>query len=661
MNIAFKDAQLVFDVFGDALDFHRLDFFRARVFFHTITGVNAHVHHGTVHTGRHAQRAVFDVRGFLAKNRTQEFFFRRLRTLALRRNFTNENVARFHFRTDMNDTGAIQFRQRTFLDVWNVAADFLRTEFGIARDAGQLLDVNGGKAVFLDNTLGNEDGVLEVIAVPRHEGDEHILPQRQFAQIGGRAVGKYITTRDHIARLDQRLLVDTSVLVGAGVFGEVVNIYPQTARLHFIIIDLDDNTRGINEINHPATLGAHQYAGIAGNDPFHTGTDQRLVGAQRRHRLTLHVRAHQRTVSVIMLQEWNKRSGDGDDLLRRNVHIINTVSTRQHEFIFVAGRDKIVAESAVFIKRGIRLGDNVFGFLNCRKIFRFHRHLAIHDFPIRRFKETVFIGFGINGKRVDQADVRTFRRFNGAETTVVRRVHVAHFKTRAFARQSTRAERGNTALVSDFRQRVVLIHKLRQLRRAEEFFDRGGNRFLVNQIFRRQLFGFNLAQALFNRALEAHQTNAESIGCHFTDATDAAITEVVNIINRTVTIFNGNQCFQDADNIFPGEHTATFFFLNPQAAIEFHPPDAGKIIAFFIEKEIFKKTIRRIFRRRFTRTHHAVNFRPRIILISAFISTQSISNISATVQLIDIKRFKRFYAQFNKLHDMLFSENRIGL
>ena len=173
----------------------------------------------------------------------------------------------------MNDTGAIQFRQRTFLDVWNVAADFLRTEFGIARDAGQLLDVNGGKAVFLDNTLGNEDGVLEVIAVPRHEGDEHILPQRQFAQIGGRAVGEDITARDHIARLDQRLLVDTSVLVGAGVFGEVVNIHPQTARLHFIIIDLDDNTRGINEINHPATLGAHQYAGIAGNDPLHTGTD----------------------------------------------------------------------------------------------------------------------------------------------------------------------------------------------------------------------------------------------------------------------------------------------------------------------------------------------------------------------------------------------------
>ena len=124
VNVAFKDAQLVFDVLGDALDFHRLDFFRTRVFFHAITGVNAHVHYGAIHAGRHAQRAVFNVRGFLAKNRAQEFLFRRLRALALRRDFTDEDIACLHFRTDMDNTGAVQLRQRTFLDVRDVAADF---------------------------------------------------------------------------------------------------------------------------------------------------------------------------------------------------------------------------------------------------------------------------------------------------------------------------------------------------------------------------------------------------------------------------------------------------------------------------------------------------------------------------------------------------------
>ena len=110
MNVAFKDAQLVFDVLGDTLDFHRLDFLRTRIFFHAITGINAHIHHSAIHAGRHAQRTVFHVRRLLAKNRAQQFFFRRLRTFTLRRDLADENVARLHFRTDVNNTGAIQLR-----------------------------------------------------------------------------------------------------------------------------------------------------------------------------------------------------------------------------------------------------------------------------------------------------------------------------------------------------------------------------------------------------------------------------------------------------------------------------------------------------------------------------------------------------------------------
>jgi hypothetical protein len=39
------------------------------------------------------------------------------------------------------------------------------------------------------DALGHQDGVLEVVAVPRHERDEHVLAERQVAQIGRRTVG----------------------------------------------------------------------------------------------------------------------------------------------------------------------------------------------------------------------------------------------------------------------------------------------------------------------------------------------------------------------------------------------------------------------------------------------------------------------------------------
>ena len=311
--------------------------------------------------------------------------------------------------------------------------------------------MNRGEAVFLDDTLGNQDRVLKVVAVPRHEGNEHILPQRQFPQIRGRAIRQHIATRDNIARLDQRFLVDTGVLVGTGVFGEIVNIYPQTARLYFIIIDLDDNTRRINEINHPTTFSTHQHTGIAGNGALHASTHQRLVSTQCRHRLALHIRAHQCTVGVVVFKEGNKRSRNGNNLFRRDVHIVNAIGARQHKFIFKTRRNQVITERAVFIEGSIRLGNDIFGFFNSGKVFRFHCHLAINHLAIRRFKKTIFIGLGINGERINQTDVRTFRRFNRTKTAIVSRMHVAYFKTGAFAGQTARPQRGNATLVRDFR------------------------------------------------------------------------------------------------------------------------------------------------------------------------------------------------------------------
>src|SRR5699024_12340154 len=46
-------------------------------------------------------------------------------------------------------------------------------------DLGQLLDVHRGEAIFFHHALGNEHGILEVVAVPGHEGHHQVLPQGQ--------------------------------------------------------------------------------------------------------------------------------------------------------------------------------------------------------------------------------------------------------------------------------------------------------------------------------------------------------------------------------------------------------------------------------------------------------------------------------------------------
>ena len=46
------------------------------------------------------------------------------------------------------------------------------------------------------SALGDEDRILEVVAVPRHERDEHVAAERELAELGRGAVG------DDVAGLD---------------------------------------------------------------------------------------------------------------------------------------------------------------------------------------------------------------------------------------------------------------------------------------------------------------------------------------------------------------------------------------------------------------------------------------------------------------------------
>src|SRR6266571_108676 len=69
-------------------------------------------------------------------------------------------------------SGVIEVLERLFADIGDVAGDFLRPELGVARHGLEFLDMDRGEDVVAHDALGDEDGVLEVVAVPGHEGDQ---------------------------------------------------------------------------------------------------------------------------------------------------------------------------------------------------------------------------------------------------------------------------------------------------------------------------------------------------------------------------------------------------------------------------------------------------------------------------------------------------------
>src|SRR5690606_34701930 len=116
-------------------------------------------------------------------------------------------------------------------------------------------DVDRGVAVIGHHPFGHQDRVLEVVAVPRHERDQHVLAQRQLTHIGGRAVGDDVSTRHQITLGNQRTLVDIGVLVGTGVFDQVVDINPDFTGRILIVIHTNHDTLGIHVVDHAAATG----------------------------------------------------------------------------------------------------------------------------------------------------------------------------------------------------------------------------------------------------------------------------------------------------------------------------------------------------------------------------------------------------------------------
>ncbi len=189
VDVAVEDLQLVVAVLGEALDLLALDRHRALVLLDAVAIEDAHLDHRAGDARRQAQRRVAHVGGLLAEDGAQQLLLRRHRALALRRDLADQDVARIDLGADVDDAGLVEVLQRLFRHVRNVARDLLRPELGVAGHHLEFLDVDRGEDVLGHDALGEQDRVLEVVAHPRHERDEHVLAEREIAEIGRRTVG----------------------------------------------------------------------------------------------------------------------------------------------------------------------------------------------------------------------------------------------------------------------------------------------------------------------------------------------------------------------------------------------------------------------------------------------------------------------------------------
>src|SRR3546814_5521647 len=137
----------------------------------------------------------------------EEFFFRRHRALALRRDLTYQNVARLHLGSDIDDARLIEVAKGFFTDIRDVAGNVFLPHLCVAGHDFKFLDMDRVKDAVLHDPFRDQDGVLVGVSVPGPERDGCVPAQSKLTQLGGRTIGNDATLLDDITHFDRKSVV----------------------------------------------------------------------------------------------------------------------------------------------------------------------------------------------------------------------------------------------------------------------------------------------------------------------------------------------------------------------------------------------------------------------------------------------------------------------
>ncbi len=483
------------------------------------------VDHDATLAVRHLQRGVAHLARLLLEDGADQLLLGGQLGLALGRDLADEQVAGDDLGADAHDAAVVEVAQRLLGAVGDVAGDLLLAELGRAGVDLVLLDVDRGELVVLHEALGQDDGVLEVVALPGHERDHQVLAERHFALVGGGAVGEHVALLHRLSGADKGLLVDQRALVGAHELLQLVLVL-------LAVLGLDDDLVGVDVVDGACVLDEQHIAGVERGTALHAGSHQRGVGLEQRHGLALHVGAHQRAVGVVVLEERDHGGRNRPDLLRRDVHQVHILGPDGHVLTGLrAAEDFRALELAgLVVHRRVGLGDQQLLFLRRVEVADLLCDDAVLDHAVGGGDEPVLGDLGEGGQRADQPDVRSLGGLDRAHAPVVGGVHVAHLDGRALAREATGPQRGQAPAVREPGERVGLVHELRQLRGAEELLERCHDGTDVDDGLRSDRVGVLGGEALAHDALHAVQADAEGLLDELADGAQTAVAEVLVLV-----------------------------------------------------------------------------------------------------------------------------------
>ena len=577
------------------------------------------------------QRSVLHVAGLVAENRAKQLLLRRRIALALGRDLSDQDVARMHVRADANDAVLVQILRRFLADVRNVRSQLLDAALRIADLHDILVDMHRRENIVAHHALRNHDGILEIVSLPRHERHLQVTSESQLAVLGRIAFGQNLARHDLLTLADNRLERHRRTLVRLAIARQHVSRHFRIERNDLLVLRalvLHLYLRSVRENDLAIALRHDLNAAVGNHVLLQAGSDDRGLRHHQGHGLTHHVRSHQRAVRVVMLQERNQAGGDRRNLVRRHVHQVHLGSRHDREVAVVARLDLVgLQELALVAQRRVGLSDHEAFLLFGAEILNaciVQVDLAAGYLAVGRLDKAHVANLGVHAKRRDQTDIRTFRRLDRAEATVMGVVHVAHLETGPFARQAARSKSRQAALMRHLGQRVRLVHELRKLVGPEERVDDRRQRLRIDQVHRSEHLVVAHVHPLANRAGHPDETDAELVGQLLAYGTHPTVAQVVDVVDIRLRVDQRDQITDNRDHILLGQNADLGRNIQIELLVDSETSYVAQIVALVREEQLLDHVARRRLVGRLRVAKLAIDINDRLFLGVAGIFLQRI-------------------------------------
>ncbi len=153
---------------------------------------------------------------------------------------------------------------------------------------------------------------------------------------------------------------------------------------------------------------------------------------------------------------------------------------------------------------------------------------------------------------------------------------------------------------------------------------------------------------LADRPLHAQKADAVLIFHQLADRAHPAIAEMVDVVDLAAPVLQLDQHLEDRQDVGLAQRAHSVGGVEPQPRVHLDPADRGQIIALAVEKQAVEQRLRRLQGRRLAGPHDPVDVDQRVLAGRVLVDCQSVADIGADRDVIDVEHRQLFDADFDQ-------------